>query len=193
MTKRKPRRVGRSRQIAPLPDSAQARAFAKVGSSDVVRLSWLLNLLNLPLGTFETMTDAEFKDLNSEVDAFCGSLGSIEGGRRGLLTVEVIEGLSRDVRALVEGLLEGASGDLQIPAVILSVIPNSECRYIGSPDGLFRLAAGRLLEKESRRIRRCARLGCGRLFAHRKRGLYCGRRCSQLVQFTRYVERHSSA
>ena len=174
-----------------MPGGAQAGALAKVGSSDVARLSWLLDLLNPPVRAFATMPDKEFRDLDAEVAAFCKPLGSIEGGMRGRLTVDTMEGLRRDILNVVEALLYGASGDLQIPSVTLSVIPNSKCVHMGTPDAMFRLAAARLLENEGHRIKRCARSGCGRLFAHRKRGLYCGRKCSQLVQFKRYVARHA--
>jgi hypothetical protein len=179
--------------LAPLPGGRQSRAFAKVGSSDVGRLSWLLDLLNRPHGAFGAMSDDEFKDLDIEVAAFCEPLGSIEGGKRGILTVETMEDMRRDVLGAAQALLDGASTNIQIPSVTLAVIPKSECRYIGTPDAMFRLTAARLLENEGHRIKRCSRPGCGRLFAHRKRGLYCGRRCSQLVQFRRYVERHASS
>ena len=155
------------------------------------RLSWLLDVLNRPPGAFATISDAELKDLGSEFTAFCEPLGSIEGGKRGIWTVDLMEELSREISADVRALLDGASMDLQIPGVTLSVTPDLKCVYMGKPDAMFRLAVARLLENEGHRIKRCARSGCGRLFAHRKRGLYCGRQCSQLVQFKRYVERHS--
>ena len=56
----------------------------------------------------------------------------------------------------------------------------------------FLLAAAEVLEEEGLRVRQCARLGCGRLFTHRKRGLFCSPSCSQKVRDQRFRERHSS-
>jgi hypothetical protein len=179
--------------LAPLPGGVQERALAKVGTSDVSRLSWLLDLLNRPVGSFATMSSSEFKELESKVAVFCEPLASIEGGPRGRLTVDTMGELNREILADVQALLDGYSIDLAIPSVILSVNPDLKCIYMGTPDAMFRLAVARLLEKEGSRIKRCYRKGCERLFAHRKRGLYCSRKCSQLVQFKRYLERHAGS
>jgi hypothetical protein len=56
----------------------------------------------------------------------------------------------------------------------------------------FLLAAADVLEEEGLRVRRCARPGCGRLFTHRKRGIFCSTSCSQKVRDQRFRERHSS-
>jgi len=56
----------------------------------------------------------------------------------------------------------------------------------------FLLAAAEVLEEEGLHVRECARPGCGRLFAHRKRGIFCSTSCSQKVRDQRFRERHSS-
>jgi hypothetical protein len=56
----------------------------------------------------------------------------------------------------------------------------------------FLLAAAQVLEEEGLHVRECARPGCGRLFAHRKRGIFCSTSCSQKVRDQRFRERHSS-
>jgi hypothetical protein len=56
----------------------------------------------------------------------------------------------------------------------------------------FLLAAAEVLEEEGLHVRKCARPGCGRLFAHRKRGIFCSASCSQKVRDQRFRERHSS-
>lgn len=56
----------------------------------------------------------------------------------------------------------------------------------------FLLAAAEVLEEEGLRIRECARPGCGRLFTHHKRGIFCSTSCSQKVRDQRFRERHSS-
>jgi hypothetical protein len=193
MPRRKRRSADTTRMLAPLPGGAQARTLAKLGTGDVSRLSWLLDLLNRPVGSFATMSSSEFKELEREVAVFCEPLGSIEGGQRGRLTVDTMRELNREILADVQALLGGYSIDLPIPRVILSVTPDLKCKYMGTPDAMFRLAVARLLEEEGSRIKRCYRKGCERLFAHRKRGLYCGRKCSQIVQLKRYVERHASS
>ena len=193
MPRRKSRSTETTRKLTPLPGGVQARALAKLGTGEVSRLSWLLDLLNRPVRSFATMSSSEFKELESEVAVFCEPLGSIEGGPRGRLTVDTMGELIREILAAVQALLDGYSIDLPIPKVILSVMPDLKCIYVGTPDAMFRLAVARLLEKEGSRIKRCDRKGCDRLFALRKRGLYCGRKCSQLVQFMRYVERQVSS
>jgi hypothetical protein len=193
MPNRKHKSADTIRMLASLPGGVGDKALAKVGTSDVSKLSWLLDLLNRPVGSFATIPSSELKELESEVAVFCEPLGSIEGGPRGRLTVGIIGDLHHHVSGVVEALLVGASAELQIPSVALYLIPGSGCRYIGTPNVMFRLATARLLENEGHRIKRCTRPGCGRLFAHRKRGLYCGRKCSQLVQFRRYVERHAGS
>jgi hypothetical protein len=193
MPKRKRSNADTTRMLAPFPGGVQARALAELGASDVSRLSWLLGLLNRPVGSFATMSSSEFKKLEREIAVFCEPLGSVEGGQRGRLTVDIMGELNREILADVQALLDGYSIDLQIPSVILSVTPDLKCKYMGTPEAMFRLATARVLENEGHRIKRCSRPGCGKLFAHRKRGLYCGRQCSQLVQFRRYVERHASS
>jgi hypothetical protein len=179
--------------LGHLPGASQARELAKIRSSDVARLAWLLDLLNRPPETLATMSYNELEGLEGEIALFCEPLGSIASGRSARSTVDSLMALNGAILVMVEALLDGTSGELQIPTVTLAMIPGSGCRYMGTPDALFRLAAANLLETEGHRIRRCARPGCGRLFAHRKRGLYCSRRCSQLVQFARYVQRHTDA
>ncbi len=56
----------------------------------------------------------------------------------------------------------------------------------------FLLAAAEVLEEEGLRVRECARPGCGRLFTHRKRGIFCSLSCSQKVRDQRFRERRSS-
>jgi hypothetical protein len=176
--------------LTPFPGGAHARAIAKVGSDDLSRLRWLLDLLNRSPETLGSSSESEIKDLESEAAVFCDPVGSFNSGPRSGLTASNIADLSYEIRDIVFAFLEGATHDFQIPGVTLMVIPNSPSRYMGSPDAIFRLAVAKLIETDGHRIRRCARKGCDQLFVRRKRALYCGKRCSQLEQFARYVERH---
>jgi hypothetical protein len=184
--------IKRTRLLAPFPGGAQARALAKVGSGDLTRLRWLLDLLNRSPETFAHCSQSGIKDLESEAAVFCEAIGSFTSGPSSSLTASMIAQLGHEIQKVVFGFLEGASHDFQIPCVSLAVIPNSASRYIGAADAIFRLAVARLIETDGHRIRRCARPGCDRLFVRRKRALYCGKKCSQLAQFARYVKRHAS-
>ena len=62
---------------------------------------------------------------------------------------------------------------------------------MGDPVAIFRLETARLIEAEGRRIKKCAPSVCGKLFVHRKSGLYCSAQCSQLERFQHYNARHS--
>lgn len=188
----KRRTLKASRLLAPLPGGARARALAKVGSADLTRLRWLLELLNRSPETFARSSEREIEDLESEAAVFCEPIGSFASGLSSSLTTSMIAQLSHEIQQVVFGLLEGATHDFEIPGVTLVVIPNSPSRYMGSPDAIFRLAVAKLIETDGHRIRRCARPGCDRLFVRRKRALYCGKKCSQLEQFARYVVRHAS-
>jgi hypothetical protein len=187
----KRRTIKGSRLLAPFPGGAQARALAKVGSGGLTRLGWLLDLLNRSPETFAHSSESEIEDLENEAAVFCEPIGSFVSVPSSRLTANMIVQLSHEIQDVVSGLLEGATYDFQIPSVTLAVIPNSRSRYMSSPDALFRLAVAKLIETDGHRIRRCARRGCERLFVRRKRALYCGKKCSQLEQFARYVARHA--
>ena len=94
------------------------------------RLSWLLDLLNRPVGSFATISSSELKELESEVAVFCEPLGSIEGGPRGRLTVDIIGDLhprnNRRRGSATRRLQHRASNS----EVTLYVIPDLKCRYM---------------------------------------------------------------
>jgi hypothetical protein len=183
--------ANRSRLAAPFPGGVQAKAIAKVGASDVARLSWFLDILNLDAGAIERMSDDEFRELQTELVVFCEPVGSIGGDRHSALSRSSFEELRGEVFDKMLALLSGYTIEFQLPNVTLAVLSDLKFIYMGTSEAIFRLAVARLVEKEGCRVKRCARPDCRRLFALRKRGLYCSRKCSQLVQFKRYLERHS--
>ena len=194
MRKAKPRSAKTSwpPPTPPLPGGSQAKALARVGIEDLSRLGWLLDLLNRSPETIAQSCAAEVHMLENEAGVFCEPVGSFESSRSSKLSARQIADLAQEIRDVVSAVIGGASHDFQIHSVTLMVIPNSKSRYVGPPEAIFRLAVARLIESDGYRIKQCARPGCGRLFVRRKRALYCGKRCSQIEQFARYVRRHSS-
>jgi hypothetical protein len=176
----------------PLPGGSQAKALARVGIEDLSRLGWLLHLLNRSPESIAQSSAAEVHVLENESGVFCEPVGSFESSRSSKLTASKIADLAQEIRDVVSAVIGGASHDFQIHSVTLMVIPNSKSRYVGPPEAIFRLAVARLIESDGYRIKQCARPECGRLFVRRKRALYCGKRCSQIEQFARYVRRHRS-
>jgi hypothetical protein len=192
MRKVKRQIAGASWRPAPLPGGAQASALAKVRAHDLSRLRWLLDLLNRPTESLEQPSPAEVHNFEKEAAVFCEPVGSFASSRSLTLTKSQIADLIQEVQGVLSAILQGATHDFEIPGVTLAMIPNSRSYYMGSPVAIFRLAVAKLLETDGHRIRRCARPGCGRVFIRRKRALYCSRRCSQLEQFAKYLQRHSS-
>jgi predicted RNA-binding Zn ribbon-like protein len=161
-----------------------------VGSTNLARLEWLVDLLNRPPQSFVSISEKDRREVEAEVAAFCEPVGSLKGGQHSQLNVDGAHELVRDLRERIVAMLQGSTFQLEIPPITLLIISGAGARYIGEPTALFRLAVGRLMEAEGQRIEVCARPACGRLFVRRKRALYCQRQCSQLEQFARYVARH---
>jgi hypothetical protein len=178
--------------LSPVPGGIQARARARVGSNDLARLAWLIELLNRASETFAVMAESDRAELEADVVAFCEPVGTVTGGQPSQLTATVALGLVQAIRGQILGMLDGSTFELQIPTTTALSFPGSRSRYMGPPEAIFRLAVIRLIEAEGRRITVCARPGCGRLFVRRKRALYCRRQCSQLEQFARYLARHAT-
>jgi hypothetical protein len=192
MTKRTVKATDRRQVLSPVPGGVQARARDRVGSSDLARLAWLLDLLNRPPDSLKVMSERERALVEAEVVAFCEPVGAVTGGQPSQLTATGAQVLAQAIRAQVLGMLEGSTFELHVPAITVVSFPGSRSRYLGPPEAIFRFAVVRLIEAEGQRIKVCARPGCGRLFVRRKRALYCQRQCSQLEQFARYVARHTS-
>ena len=192
MSKRTVKATGRRQRLAPVPGGMQARARDRVGSTDLARLAWLLDLLNRPPESFTIMSEQERARVEAEVVAFCEPVGTVTGGQPSQLTATGAQDLAQAIQEQISGMLEGSTFELHVPAITVVTFPGSRSRYLGPPEAIFRLAVVRLIEIEGQRIRVCARPGCGRLFVRRKRALYCQRQCSQLEQFARYVARHAS-
>ena len=172
----------------PLPGGAQAHALAKVGARDLSRLRWLLDLLNRFREGTAQPSPREVRNFQNEAAVFCEPVGSFVDAS---VDARRMCDLIQEVRGFINAILSGLSYDFEIPNVTLALIPKSPIRYMGSLEAIFRLAVARLLESDGHRIRHCARPGCSTVFIRRKRALYCGPKCSQLEQFTRYVRRHA--
>ena len=171
--------------LPPIPGSKGDRSLSKVGTSDLSRLAWLLDALND--AEERGASEQNHAELEAEANSFCEPVGSVIGSRG---SRESLNELLRELGADVRDMLKGSSFDLEIPSLTLAVMPTGELRYMGTANALFRLAVAKLLEGQRQRIKVCARPGCSKLFVRRKRGLYCSRRCSQIEQFARFVDRH---
>ena len=185
------RKPTKSEMVSPLPRGRQQRARAKVGSTSLTRLAWLLALLNRQPEQLALSPEKDRADLVAEVVAFSEPVGSVAGGASAHLTAEQLADLARIIRERLLAMLHGATFELEIPPLLFVSAPGERAIYIGHPDAIFRVGVARLVEAERQRITLCSRPGCGRLFMRRKRGLYCSRRCSQIEQLKRYVNRHS--
>jgi hypothetical protein len=177
--------------LTPLPAGTQARAEAKVGTTNVARLGWLLDLLNSHRETTAANDEQERFNLEAEVVAFAKPVGRASGGERSQLSRKEIQELVRDIRASILAMLQGATFEIDIPKLTFTSSAGSLPVYIGHPKAIFRLAVAKLMEADQQRIKICTRPGCGRLFARRKRGLFCSPQCTQIEQFKRYLARHS--
>jgi hypothetical protein len=180
------------KMLAPLPGGIQARACARVGRDDLARLAWLLDLLNHPTEGFAVISEQDRADLEAEIVAFCEPVGSVVGGQTSQLSIRAAQKLISDIREGLLAMLQGASFDLEIPKVTMLITRASGCSYMGGTDALLCLAIAKLLEVERQRIKVCARPGCGKMFVRRKRALYCGKICSQMEQFARFIARHAT-
>lgn len=175
-----------------LPGGIQARARLKVGSSNLARLAWLLDLLNHAERIAEASA-SERAEIEAEVVAFSRQVGAVRGGQQSVLSRERLFELARHIRADFHALPQGATLEFEIPAVTFVCTPDRGTTFLGSAEALFRLAIAKLLEAEQARIKTCARNGCENLFARRKRGLYCSRQCAQIEHLARYVARHGGS
>jgi hypothetical protein len=188
----KSKRAHHKQMLAALPGGIQATARARVGGDDLARLAWLLDLLNRPTEGFAVISERDRADLEAEIVAFCDPVGSVVGGQASQLSIRAAQKLVSEIREGLLAMLKGATFDFKIPEVTMLLIPASGCSYMGGPEALFRLAIAKLLEVERQRIRVCARSGCGKMFVRRKRALYCGKICSQMEQFARFIARHAT-
>jgi hypothetical protein len=178
--------------LAPLPGSAQAKAREKVGSSSLDRLRWFLELLNRLPETADGLTENERKELEAEVVAFCEAIGAVVGGRDSRLSFKAATDVVRQTREQIFAMFHGSTSEMQMPEITFAFSRNSRSFYMGEPPQIFPWAIAKLIETEGHRIAMCARSGCGKLFARRKRGRYCSVKCAQVEHFARYVARHSS-
>ena len=173
------------------PAAVQARTSEMARSDNLARLRWLLEFSNQSADALAESSEPKIRALEEEMGFFCESVGSVASRPSWRMTAEDIALISQETHAAISAILAGATHDFEIPNVTLIVNKSFPGRYLGSPEAIFRLAVARLIETDGHRIRQCARAGCGKLFVRRKRALYCGKKCSQLEQFTRYVEHHT--
>ena len=109
-------RSNRVELLAPLPGGIQEAARARVGSSAVTQLAWLIDLLNRPEESIAAETEQERRRLEAEVVAFAEQIGNPTGGKSSMISLEEIITLSRDVRAAILAIFQGAPFEIAIPA-----------------------------------------------------------------------------
>jgi len=182
----------RARILAPLPGGTQAKALEKVGSTGLDRLRWLLGLLNRLSDRSAAPTEAERRELEAQVAVFCEPIGNLTGGQNSKLSYTDAMDIGQQFSEAIIVNLGGSSPDINLPPITLTFDRGFKPLYMGAPQKLFPWAIAKLIDTEGHRIAMCARSGCGKLFARRKRGRYCGVKCAQVEHFARYVARHGS-
>jgi hypothetical protein len=78
------------------------------------------------------------------------------------------------------------------PSIFGHFYRNIECRtfrsfYEGDVRAVFMVHVADLLASEGRRVTKCARRACEKLFVRRKRGIYCSPACSQKERTQRHI------
>jgi predicted RNA-binding Zn ribbon-like protein len=191
-----PRSVARD-----LPTRFQA-ANERVGDDPAQRLDWLLSQLGRNDEELRTALLQPESDFRLELARFGNAANPWVTGP----AEEILEAFAT-LRETLKNFRPDLDARLTFPIAgtitkYFSVTPKRRrVRWSGAIEShyfsdhfptAFLLAAADVLEEEGLRIRECARPGCGRLFTHRKRGIFCSTSCSQKVRDQRFRERHSS-
>jgi predicted RNA-binding Zn ribbon-like protein len=184
-----------------LPARFQA-ANERVGDEPAERLDWLVSQLGRSDEELRNALLQPVSDFRLELARFGNAAHPWETGS----AEEILEAFA-SLRETLKNFRPDFDATLTFPIAgtitkYFSVTPKRRrVRWSGAIEShyfsdhfptAFLLAAAEVLEEEGLRVRQCARPGCGRLFTHRKRGLFCSTSCSQKVRDQRFRERHSS-
>jgi hypothetical protein len=184
-------------------------AEARVGRTALDRLRWLISFSNRSPEEFQPASGANLLDL--EEDAFYFASRGWHFPERGhsvwrdqknrivkktehKLTAKDMRELAKQIDSAIRELLAGRSAHFSVePArqrIWRAISPSFAQTWGGDWRVMFLMSAFDVLAAEGRRIAKCARGSCAKVFVRRKRGAYCSRACSQRERTRRYREKN---
>jgi len=187
-----------------LPEARSGFALAKqrVGIAQRQRLEWLLDFVYLLDERSTAFAESERAQLIYDLAFFTGRADPFR-----LPSPESIAAIATEVRTAIENLLtcnrwvvhlSGNSG-LTREIVPRAVSRAGRMRLAGFESSYFSqdfrnaflINAADAVEAEATRLGKCARKGCGRIFARHRRASYCSSSCSQKERDSRFRQRHT--
>ena len=181
-----------------LPDSRMTKRNSRHGGSrrtkrsERERLSWLVNFGALTPHEISMMHDTELERLRFEVWSF--RVLNLTHGDLETLSKDRIGELARRIGSGLRALMRGEAWRPRLDSITLHLDWNGKRAHTGYVadhlDG-FLLEAFDLFASQWRRLRRCQRSECRRIFAANKRQAFCSASCSQLERTKRFLQRHT--
>lgn len=156
------------------------------------RLVWLVDFADRA-GVIATLSGEELDGWRSRVWSF--SLRTMTHGNSDDLSARRIAELAKEIGHGIRALMRGEPwrpriGPLTLYLDLKDGQPHG--RYIANHRDGFLLEAHELIAAEGRRLRRCRRVECQKVFVANKRQVFCGAPCSQQERSERFVAKHSS-
>jgi hypothetical protein len=164
----------------------------RTSRSELERLSWLVSFGALTRNEISMMHDTELERLRFEVWSF--RVLALTHGDLETLSKDRIAQLATRIGSGLRALMRGEAWRPRLDSITLHLYWNSKGAHTGyianHLDG-FLLEAFELFASQWRRLRRCQRSECQRIFAANKRQAFCSASCSQLERTKRFLQRHS--
>jgi hypothetical protein len=155
------------------------------------RLSWLLEFANLA-SSMRSLSDRELQLLGNRMSGFCEGL--ITAGDADELSATRLAKLSAEIASGIRSLIRGESWLSRIREMNLYLDLSGSRptkKYIAAHLDAVLIKAHELLAAEARRLRRCPRQDCEKIFIANKRQIFCSLACSQQERTERFLDRHS--
>lgn len=156
------------------------------------RLVWLVDFAYCS-GLIATLSGEELDGWRSRVWSF--PLRTMTHRNSDDLSARLIAELANEIGHGIRALMRGEPwlpriGPLTLYLDLKDGKPHA--RHIANPKDGFLLEAHELIAAEGRRLRRCRRAKCRKVFVANKRQVFCGAQCSQQERTERFVNKHSS-
>jgi hypothetical protein len=162
------------------------------------RLDWLLKFSQRPTAEIFALADGPLNMVRGEMMAFAGHYAPawMSGASIAEMTPDEIADLrTLTAQALKDFLSPDGTGwtTPPLPPAPLNIQRSANGRthvvYSLNLKAAFISTVASLLEAEGERLGYCPRPGCGRIFARRKRGMFCSTKCAGLVRTQRFNAR----
>jgi hypothetical protein len=155
------------------------------------RLDWALDFSQRPTAEIFALADGPLDMVRGEILAFLGHHGPAWMSDASILelTPAAIADLRSDTAQGIKGYLSPDGWTL--PPAMLHIVRAADgsthvVRGLKNLKLAFLSTVADLLIPDGRRVSHCPRPGCGRLFAVRKRGMFCSTKCAGLVRAQRF-------